>query len=353
MTSYIVSTDNGGTFVDAVIWSKDTGRAWIGKASSTPDDPATGILNAVKAAAEIGGLPFDDVVKDMALFLNGTTVTTNAIIERKGARTGLLITAGFEDTLSIANVIGRTVGLEESELLDYRNTDAPLPIVPVNLVRGVIERVDSRGEVVVELDMESVKQALDELIEQGIEALAICLLWSFRYPAHERQIWRTRGKALSAFTVGSSDVPSSRIRRANSTAINASSTRSSAIAAGCPRAQANRPSRRTAIAIGRRDRCRRANPERPIYSVSGAGRRLIGADQAGERSANDVHHHRHGRHHLRRGPDPRRQPRSSSPGSQIRARRWCASRRSTSTDRRRRRQHRLGGRRRRAQGRAA
>ncbi len=224
MTSYIVSTDTGGTFVDAVIWNSDTGRALVGKASTTPSDPASGILSAIKAAAELGGLTFEAVLKDMVLFLNGTTVTTNAMIERKGVRTGMLTTAGFEDTLSIANVIGRTAGLDEVELLDYRHTDAPLPIVPVNLVRGVIERIDAQGGVVVALDMESVKKALDALMEQGIEALAICLLWSFRNPSHERQIRDLVAKRYpQLFTVASCDlVPVIReYERANSTAINA------------------------------------------------------------------------------------------------------------------------------------
>ncbi len=224
MTSYIVSTDTGGTFVDAVIWNSETGGALIGKDSTTPGDPAAGILGAVRAAAELGGLSFEAVVKDMALFLNGTTVSTNAMIERKGVRTGLLITAGFEDTLSIANVIGRTAGLDEVALLDYRHADAPPPIVPINLVRGVTERIDARGDVLVPLDMNSVRKGLDELIEQGIEALAICLLWSFRNPSHERQIRDLVAKRYpQLYSVASSDlVPVIReYERANSTAINA------------------------------------------------------------------------------------------------------------------------------------
>ncbi len=224
MSRYIVSTDSGGTFVDCAIRDLDGDTFCIGKAPSTHDDPPIGILNSVAAAAELGGLAVADVLEHSVLFLNGTTVTTNAMIERKGAKTGLLITAGFEDTLAIANVEGRTAGLDEAQLLDYRKADWPAPIVPRTQVRGVVERVDAAGDVLVPLDRAQAKQALDELVAQGIEALAICFLWSFRTPTNEQEM-----KALAAehypelYTVASCDlVPVLReYERANTTAINA------------------------------------------------------------------------------------------------------------------------------------
>lgn len=221
---YLISTDTGGTFVDAVVWDVDRRSYHIGKAPTTPDDPPRGIVAAVVSAAEIAGLPPADVLKNAILVCNGTTVTTNAMIERKGAVTGLITTAGFEDTLSIANVMGRTAGLEESQLLDYRTAEWPQPIVRRTLVRGVIERVDAHGTVLVPLDEARAKQALDELVAEGIEALAICLLWSFLRPEHEQRL-----KAIAErdhphlFVVTSSDlIPILReYERANTTAINA------------------------------------------------------------------------------------------------------------------------------------
>jgi len=224
VTRYLVSTDSGGTFVDAVIWDLDQRTYSIGKAPTTPEDPPAGIINAVKAAAELAGLPPAQVFANAELMCNGTTVTTNAMIERKGATTGLLTTAGFEDTISIANVIGRTIGLDETRLFDYRRAEWPEPIVPRTLVRGVVERVDSHGEVVVPLDEARAQVALDELVGAGIEALAICLLWSFKRPEHEQRLAAmARRRHPKLFVVASSElVPILReYERANTTAINA------------------------------------------------------------------------------------------------------------------------------------
>ena len=224
MPRYLVSTDTGGTFVDAVIWDLDSGRFCVGKAAATPDDPPEGIVASVRAAAELAGLAFDRVLENTLLFFNGTTVTTNAMIERKGARTGLLITAGFEDTLAIANVTGRTVGLGEAALMDYRRAEWPAPIVERTRVRGVVERVDAHGDVIVPLDVEQAKRALGELLDQGIEALAICFLWSFRAADNERRLKELVAELHPGlFTVASSDlIPVLReYERANTTVINA------------------------------------------------------------------------------------------------------------------------------------
>ena len=224
MPQYMVSTDMGGTFVDAVLWDVDARTFHIGKAATNPMDPPTGILNAVAAAAERANLSLEHVLASTALFVNGTTVTTNAMIERKGSRTGLLITAGFEDTLAIGNVISRTVGLEEAELLDYRHAERPEPVVSREFVKGVTERVDASGNVIVSLDEDGAMRAVDELVKSGIEALAICLLWSFKAPQHEQRLkdlLKVRHPDL--FVVASSDLaPIMReYERANTTAINA------------------------------------------------------------------------------------------------------------------------------------
>lgn len=223
MSKYQVATDTGGTFVDAVLWD-ESGKAHIGKAPSTPQNPPEGILGAVAAAAEMAGLTLSEVLQNAGSFKNGTTVTTNAMIERAGARTGLLTTRGFEDVLAIARVLGRTVGLDEAQLYDYRTADPPAPFVPLDWVRGVVERVDARGDVIVPLNRQQAAEALDSLVASGIEVLAICLLWSFRNPAHERALAEmAREKYPHLFVVASSElVPIIReYERANTTAINA------------------------------------------------------------------------------------------------------------------------------------
>jgi N-methylhydantoinase A len=224
MVQYVVSTDMGGTFVDAVLWDLEARTFHIGKAATNPTDPPTGILNAVAAAAERANLALDDVLARAALFVNGTTVTTNAMIERKGARTGLLITAGFEDTLAIGNVISRTAGLEEAQLLDYRHAERPAPVVAREFVKGVPERVDAFGKVLVPLDEEAAMRAVDDLVSRGIEALAICFLWSFKVPLHERRMKElVAARYPDLFVVASCElVPIMKeYERANTTAINA------------------------------------------------------------------------------------------------------------------------------------
>lgn len=224
MGSYIVATDMGGTFVDAVIWDLESRVSYIGKAATTPDDPPSGIINSVAAAADRAGLALDRILAESELFLNGTTVTTNAMIERKGSRTGLLITAGFEDTLSIGNVIARTIGLDEAQLLDYRRAERPAPIVGRDFVRGITERVDAYGREIVPVDEGEVISAVDALVRQGLEALAICFLWSFRASEHERCVKAlVKEKYPNLFVVASSEiVPIMReYERANTTVINA------------------------------------------------------------------------------------------------------------------------------------
>ena len=220
---YVVSTDSGGTFVDGVILDEQ-GRSFIGKAPTTPGEPSVGILGAVQAAAEMAGLTLDKVLTGCRMFFNGTTVTTNAMIERKGARAGLVITRGFQDTLIIGRVKSRWIGLDEGELLHFNRVQRPPPVVPLELIRGINERVDCFGNVVKAIDLAEAERLIDELVERGIESLAICLLWSFKNPSHEIALAEfARRKYPSLYVVASSDlVPAmGEYERANTTAVEA------------------------------------------------------------------------------------------------------------------------------------
>ncbi len=221
--TYLVSTDSGGTFVDAVIVD-DRGACHIGKAPTTPATPSSGILAAVAAAAEVAGRSLDAVLRDCSMFFNGTTVTTNAMIERKGARAALITTHGFEDTLIIGRVKARWVGLDESKLLDYKHVERPVPVVPAELIRGVAERIDCFGEVVWPLDASEAERHIDALVAMGAEALAVCLLWSFKNPVHEAAIADiAHRKYPSLYVVTSSDlVPAmGEYERTNTTVVEA------------------------------------------------------------------------------------------------------------------------------------
>src|SRR5439155_22438139 len=113
---------------------------------------------------------------------------TNALIERTGARTGLVATRGFGDTIFLQRLKGMTAHLSTDELGWYSRRRYPDTIVPRPLVREVPERVDQGGSVLLPLDEDATRRALGDLLEQGIEALAVSLLWSFRNPEHERRI---------------------------------------------------------------------------------------------------------------------------------------------------------------------
>ncbi len=168
----IIGIDVGGTFTDLVARDPATGRLSIAKVPSTPADPSRGFLAAL---ATQGPLPAGSVV------VHGTTVATNAILERKGARCGLLATAGFRD------------------LLELRRRDRPHlygltgffePLIPRELRLEVVERIDERGAVVTPLDGAGVLAAADQLVAAGVEVVVVSFLHAYANPAHEREAAR-------------------------------------------------------------------------------------------------------------------------------------------------------------------
>ena len=176
-----VGVDTGGTFTDFVYHAG--GRARVFKLPSTPADPSLAIVEGLRrVAAEAGaGLGELEVV-------HGTTVGTNALLERRGARAALVTTAGFEDVL----VIGRQA---RGSLYDL-DWSRPAPLVPERLRFGVRERVGADGRVVEELTDEEVAALAGKLKRAGVEAVAVSLLFSFARPAHERRIERALAEAL-------------------------------------------------------------------------------------------------------------------------------------------------------------
>lgn len=187
--SLVIATDVGGTCTDTVIVGED-GAVVIGKALSTPPGFADGVLDSIRNAAAAMQAEPADVFRRASLFIHGSTVVDNTLLERKGARTGLLTTAGFEDTLLVTRgAYGRWSGLSEEGLKHPVATNRPPPLVPFDLVRGVTERVDYKGAVITALDDAEVERLADSLVvEEQVEAIAVSLLWSFANPAHERRI---------------------------------------------------------------------------------------------------------------------------------------------------------------------
>lgn len=194
-----VGVDIGGTFTD-VVAADDAGATHRAKVPTTPDDYTRGIVAGLERLAGVVGLPLPELMAGTGLFINGTTIVTNAIAELRGRRTGVIVTRGFRDTLRIA----RSARTNDMDL----HTQTPPPdIVARQHVLEVDERVDFAGREVVALDEGQMLEAARRLVEGGCEAIAICFLWSFINPAHEH---RARDLVAAAhpgvFVTASSDV---------------------------------------------------------------------------------------------------------------------------------------------------
>ena len=181
-----VGIDIGGTFTDVVVMGDD-GSVNTTKSPSTPGRLLEGLLSALTAAAEKEQTDLAALLGRTERIAHGTTVATNAFIERRGARVALLTTRGFEDTMIMQRMMGMTAGLSPSELTDYSNRRVPDPIVPRSLIFGIRERIDYRGDVIAPLAEQDVYEAIDRIKDAGIEAVAVSYLWSFKNIAHEKR----------------------------------------------------------------------------------------------------------------------------------------------------------------------
>jgi N-methylhydantoinase A/oxoprolinase/acetone carboxylase beta subunit/N-methylhydantoinase B/oxoprolinase/acetone carboxylase alpha subunit len=174
-----IGIDVGGTFTDfVVVQDGDTPRYF--KTHSTPHDPSEGVITGLRDVAAAYALTPEALLGSTELLIHGTTVATNTLIERKGAKVGLLTTAGFRDLLEMRE------GMKEDR---YNLRMTPVePLVPRYLRLGVPERVRWNGAVSTALDEAAVEKLLDEFEREGVEALAVCLLFSYLNPHHEQRL---------------------------------------------------------------------------------------------------------------------------------------------------------------------
>jgi N-methylhydantoinase A len=184
---YLVGVDIGGTFTDCVVLDRKGGITAT-KAASTPGNFSAGMLDALRVAADRLGLPFDVFCAQISVLTHGTTVGTNALIQRKGARVGLITTRGHEDAIHIMRGSRGVTSRDIAKVVHFPESQKPDPIVPKRYIHGVSERVDCFGEVVVPLNEAEAERAVRRLVADGCEAIAICFLWSFRYPGHEQRV---------------------------------------------------------------------------------------------------------------------------------------------------------------------
>ena len=187
MASYFVGVDIGGTFTDCVVID-DQGRVTTAKSSSTPGDFAQGMIDAIAYGAQKLGLTPEALYERISILSHGTTVGTNAIVQKRGAKVGLITTKGHNDVIHIMRGSRGVTGRDVRQVTHFPESQKPIPIVPKRLIRGVSERVDCFGNTVVELNEAEARAAIQSLIDEGVEALAICFLWSFLNPAHERRV---------------------------------------------------------------------------------------------------------------------------------------------------------------------
>ncbi len=187
---YAVGIDIGGTFTDCVVVD-GTGRVVLGKAFSTPPDFSGGIFDAIQVAADALQVPLARLLGETRLFLHSTTVAENAVVAGTLATAGLITTRGFEETLfATRGGYGRWSGLTEEEKRNPIETDKLPPVVPLVLTRGIKERTDAHGAVLVEADEQEIEAAVRTLLDAGVEALGVNLLWAFRNPGNEQLVGR-------------------------------------------------------------------------------------------------------------------------------------------------------------------
>jgi N-methylhydantoinase A len=221
--AYLVGIDIGGTFTDCAIVDR-AGKLLTTKVPSTPADFSRGMMDALDAGAKALGIKLGQFCRDIAFLSHGTTVGTNTIIQKKGARVGLITTRGHEDAIHIMRGSRGYGGRDIRKVVHFPETSKPTPIVPKRLIRGVSERVDCFGEIVVKLNERETEAAIRTLVDEGVEAIAICFLWSFRNPEHELKVKKmVRELAPAVFVTCSYDIAPKwgEYERVTATALNA------------------------------------------------------------------------------------------------------------------------------------
>ena len=195
-----IDVDVGGTFTDLVLTLD--GETSYRKVPTTPYDLSVGFMQVVEEAAGEAGVSLDELVGRVETVRYSTTVAMNRLLERSGPRVALITTEGHED----ATLIGKGAQWIDGTRLDERRAlphmQKPTPIVPRELIAGVKERIDARGEVIRPLDEDQVREQVRGLVDRGARAFVVSLLWSFVNPAHEKAVKRIIREEYRDYHVG-------------------------------------------------------------------------------------------------------------------------------------------------------
>jgi N-methylhydantoinase A len=208
---YYIGVDIGGTFTDCVLVDQ-TGSPRAAKVLSNREDPVLGVMVGLTQLAEDEGVSLTTLLARTSRFSHGTTIGTNAVLERTGARVGLVSTAGHGDALKIMRGSGRVAGRSIEDVFAVHGSRLPEPITVPGAIAEVHERIDASGDVVVELDIDrAVDDILELITEHRLDSIAIALLWSFANAKHEQALVDRLTAAAPGIFVSSSAVVSPRL----------------------------------------------------------------------------------------------------------------------------------------------
>ena len=194
LTMKIIGVDVGGTFTDVILTDSTTGQQYVNKVPSTPGNQELAVMQGIESLLRNHNLREEDV----SLVVHGTTVATNAMLERKGAKVVLISTEGLEDILEI--------GRQHREDIYSLSASRPEPLVDRENRIGVKERLDSEGVPILDLNNESIDDVVKLVLERNPQSVAISLLFSFRNPSHEKILKKKLDEKSDAYIVASSDV---------------------------------------------------------------------------------------------------------------------------------------------------
>ena len=175
---YRVAVDVGGTFTDIVLQNEETGEIYGTKTPSTTNDQSIGLMSGIKKVCEECNVDIEEIRS----IIHGTTVATNAVLEEKGAKVGLITTEGFEQILHVAR------SWTPAPISAWMGFHKPDPLADLIYTRGAKERMTAKGDVFTELDEADVRSKIEDLYSQGVESLTVGLLNSYANPSHEQKI---------------------------------------------------------------------------------------------------------------------------------------------------------------------
>lgn len=194
---YTLCVDIGGTFTDIVVFDEIKGRTVTGKALTTPSDLRKGVFEGLEQAADDIGVPLQNLLAEAHRFVHATTQSSNAIFAFSGAKTAVVTTRGFGDTLTIMRATGRVAGLSVFERYHYRATQKPRMLADERDIFEVTERTDYAGRLVTGLDEVELRELGKTLKARGYEAVAIAFLFSHKNDAHEKRAKEILAEAMA------------------------------------------------------------------------------------------------------------------------------------------------------------